>query len=77
MNAKGERYAIEQMASTLSNMTRKPWYVCEKKGEFYKALTEENLSRYLQLGYKVHCAFYRGERYKNVYTIGDGVQCVR
>ena len=31
---------------------------------------------YMQHGNTVRCAFYRGERYMNVYTIGGGIQCV-
>ena len=76
MKRKGVRGQLEKMASALSVKQGKPWYVCDKVGERGKVLSEENLKRYMQHGYTVRCAFYQGERYKNVYTFGGGIQCV-
>ena len=69
------RRQLEGVARTLS-MQGKPWYVCQRDESHGRVMSEENLWRYKQMGWSVVCAYWRGERYKNVYTLGGGIQTV-
>lgn len=67
---------IEQVASTLSVTSGKPWFILRKNGYEDKAMTEDSVKRFMQLGYKVICVYFKGDRYKNMYTIDGRLQFV-
>lgn len=75
-NKKNRMSAIELTASTLSVTTGKPWYIMKKDGATDKAITEDNMKRFMQLGYKVDCVYYNGERHRNLYTLEGRLQFV-
>lgn len=43
----------ERTAYYLSEYMRKPWYVCESEERQDLVLSDENLKRYMKLGYTV------------------------
>lgn len=75
-NRKNRMSAIELTASTLSVTTGKPWYIMKKEGAPDKAMTEDSLKRFMQLGYKVDCVYYEGERHRNLYMLEGRLQFV-
>ena len=66
----------ELTASTISIQSGKPWYICSKDGRGDVIVSEENLKRYERGGFKVVCAYHKGERYKNLYRIDGRLQFV-
>lgn len=66
----------ERTASAMSVRTGKPWYVCRKDGRHDLIVSEENLKRQMQKGYKVVCVYYAGMKYKNLYTVSGRLQFV-
>ena len=71
-----KRKRIYATASAMSVQTWKPWYICKKPGFDDVSVSEENLKRYMQLGFKVECVFYEGKRYKNLYMLDGKLQFV-
>lgn len=77
MNRQHSRQSpIEQVASTLSMTSGKPWFILRKNGYEDKAMTEDSVKRFMQLGYRVICVYFKGNRYKNMYTIDGKLQFV-
>lgn len=66
----------ERTASAMSLRTGKPWYICQKEGHPDLIVSEENLKRQMQNGYKVVSVYYRGEKFKNLYTVSGRLQFV-
>ena len=75
-NKKNRLSAIEKTASTLSITPGKAWYIMKKDSAPDEAMTEDSLKRFMQLGYKVDCVYYDGERHRNLYTVDGMVRFV-
>ncbi|MBR1561218.1 MAG: hypothetical protein IJ646_13355 [Clostridia bacterium] len=68
---------VEWSARTLSIGTQFPWYVMENEARGHTiAVSETHLKWYMQQGYKAKAAYYKGERYKNIYNLGGKLQFV-
>ena len=66
----------ERTASAMSIRTGKPWYICQKEGRHDLIVSEENLKRQMQNGFKVVSVYYAGKKYKNLYTVNGRLQFV-
>ena len=45
--------------------------ICHRTGCRDVVVSEQDLSRYIQNGYKVLCAYYDGKQHKNLYLVED------
>lgn len=43
------------------------WYVMKHPSRNDVVVSENDLSRYMRLGYKTECCYYEGSQYKNAY----------
>lgn len=62
---------IHKLARTMSTELLEPCYIMTHDKRSTVVVTEENLSRYMRIGYKVECCYYEGKRYKNAYWNKD------
>ena len=67
----------EATARQVSIKEKKPWYICRHYGCNDVVVSEQDLDRYMQHGYKVLCAYFDGRRYKNLYMVDGKMQFVR
>ena len=61
----------EATARQISVREKRPWYICRRYGAKDVVVSDQDLDRYMSLGYKVLCAYFDGKRYKNLYLL-DG-----
>ena len=66
----------DRTASSMSIRTGKPWYICKKEGQHDLIVSEENMKRFMQNGYKVVSVYYRGKKFKNLYNVNGRLQFV-
>lgn len=59
----------EAIARQISSREKRPWYICRRTGCKDVVVSEQDLNRYMRLGYKVLCAYYDGKQYKNIYQL--------
>ena len=63
--------SVYKTAKMLSDRDCQLWYVMDHTKCDPVAVTENNLKRYMQLGYKVACCYCNGERHKNAFFDRD------
>lgn len=76
MNDKKKKSPAEPTARMLSKREYGAFYVMEKRCRNDVVVSENDLKRYMQLGYTVICAYFDGHRYKNIHRLGGKYEFV-
>ena len=59
--------SVYKTAKRLSKNSYNIWFVMERKGCDTVAVTENDLSRYMRIGYIVKCCFFDGVKHRNAF----------
>lgn len=71
MNTSSKSRAIRKIARRLSERDTFVWYCMDHTKRDPVAVSENDIRRYMRLGFKVACCFYNGKQHKNAFWDSD------
>lgn len=68
---------IVSLAYYMSSHNPNIWYVCQCLGKSEVLVSDQDINRFLQMGYQVSGAFLNGKHYKNIYSLKGELHFVK